>query len=74
MYTRRDFNHAEIALSDDIRSKLCDVENLLSPIPNCCEKSIAMSHIEDAMLHINVAIAETGISGGENNEVNHNDQ
>lgn len=58
MYTRREFNENEVALSNAIREKLIEVEELLSKIPNCREKSIALTHIEDAMLHSNLAITE----------------
>lgn len=62
MYTRREFNEKEVALSAEIRAGLIAVEELLSKLPNCREKSIALTHIEDAMLHSNLAITETGIS------------
>ena len=58
MYTRREFNENEVALSNAIREKLIEVEELLNKIPNCREKSIALTHIEDAMLHSNLAITE----------------
>ncbi|WP_164148651.1 hypothetical protein [Ruminococcus flavefaciens] len=62
MYTRREFNKSEVALSNEIKSKLIEVEGLLDKLPNCREKSIALTHIEDAMLHSNLAITETGIT------------
>ena len=62
MYTRREFNKSEVALSNEIKSKLNEVEGLLDKLPNCREKSIALTHIEDAMLHSNLAITETGIT------------
>lgn len=62
MYTRREFNKNEVALSNEIKSKLIEVEGLLDKLPNCREKSIALTHIEDAMLHSNLAITETGIT------------
>lgn len=58
MYRRREFNENEVALSNAIREKLIEVEELLNKIPNCREKSIALTHIEDAMLHSNLAITE----------------
>ena len=61
MYSRREFNKSEVALSNEIKSKLIEVEGLLDKLPNCREKSIALTHIEDAMLHSNLAITETGI-------------
>lgn len=62
MYTRREFNEKEIELSGEIRKGLIAVEELLDKLPNCREKSIALTHIEDAMLHSNLAITETGIT------------
>lgn len=62
MYTRREFSKSEVALSNEIKSKLIEVEGLLDKLPNCREKSIALTHIEDAMLHSNLAITETGIT------------
>lgn len=62
MYKRREFNKSEVALSNKIKSKLIEAEGLLDKLPNCREKSIALTHIEDAMLHSNLAITETGIS------------
>ncbi|HRR78382.1 MAG TPA: hypothetical protein P5191_16510 [Ruminococcus sp.] len=62
MYKRREFNKSEVALSNEIKSKLIEVEGLLDKLPNCREKSIALTHIEDAMLHSNLAITETGIT------------
>ena len=62
MYQRREFNESEVTLSNEIKSKLIEVETLLDKLPNCREKSIALTHIEDAMLHSNLAITETGIS------------
>lgn len=58
MYRRREFNENEVGLSNAIREKLIEVEELLNKIPNCREKSIALTHIEDAMLHSNLAITE----------------
>jgi hypothetical protein len=62
MYTRREFNEKEIALSAEIRAGLISVEELLGKLPNGREKSIALTHIEDAMLHSNLAITESGLS------------
>ena len=62
MYSRREFNKSEVALSNEIKSKLIEVEGLLDKLSNCREKSIALTHIEDAMLHSNLAITETGIT------------
>ena len=64
MYIRREFNKSEVALSNEIKLKLIEVEKLLNKLPNCREKSIEMTHIEDTMLHSNLAITETGIEEG----------
>lgn len=61
MYLRREFNEEEVVLSQNIREKLIEIEELLNKIPNCREKSIALTHIEDAMLHSNLAITDEGI-------------
>lgn len=61
MYKRREFTKEEVALSSEIRTGLVAVEKLLSKLPNSREKSIALTHIEDAMLHSNLAITETGL-------------
>lgn len=58
MYQRREFTEEEKALSNDIREKLIEVEVLLDKISNGREKSIALTHLEDAMLHSNLAITE----------------
>lgn len=61
MYKVRKFTDEELKFSQDIREAFEAVENLLNRLPNAREKSIVFSHIEDAMLHVNCAIAETGI-------------
>ena len=58
MYTVRKFTDEEKELSAQIWPKFEEIEKLLDTLPNSREKSIAYSHIEDAMLHANVAIAE----------------
>lgn len=62
MYTRREFTEEETSLSAEIRKGLISVERLLDKLPNGREKSIALTHIEDAMLHSNLAITESGLS------------
>lgn len=62
MYKIREFNKSEVALSNEIKSKLIEVEGLLDKLPNCREKIITLTHIEDTMLHCNLAIAEVGIN------------
>ena len=61
MYKVRKFTDEESKFSRDVREAFEAVENLLNRLPNTREKSIVFSHIEDAMLHVNCAIAETGI-------------
>lgn len=61
MYKVRTFTDEELKFSQDIREAFEAVEKLLNRLPNAREKSIVFSHIEDAMLHTNCAIAETGI-------------
>ena len=53
MYTRREFNKSEVALSNEIKSKLIEVEGLLDKLPNCREKSIALTHIEETLMWMN---------------------
>lgn len=61
MYKVRKFTDEELKFSQDVREAFEAVEKLLNRLPNAREKSIVFSHIEDAMLHANCAIAETGI-------------
>lgn len=58
MYTVRPFSDEEKELSNKIRLQFESIEKLLDTLPNSREKSIALSHIEDAMLHTNLAISE----------------
>lgn len=48
-------------LSEKIRNLLVQTEDTMSCIPNCREKSIALTHLEDAMLHANLAITENSM-------------
>lgn len=59
MYTSRMFTDEELILSRQIHDKFVEIEKLLDAVPNGREKSIVLSHIEDAMLHANLAIAES---------------
>lgn len=62
MYKVRKFTDEELKFSQDIREAFEAIEKLLNRrLPNAREKSIVFSHIEDAMLHVNCAITETGI-------------
>lgn len=58
MYTIRKFTEEEKKFSARIWTKFEEIEKLLDILPNSREKSLAYTHIEDAMLHANVAIAE----------------
>ena len=59
MYASRMFTDEELVLSRQIHDKFVEIEKLLDAVPNGREKSIVLSHIEDAMLHANLAIAES---------------
>lgn len=61
MYKVRQFTDEELKFSQDVHEAFETVEKLLNRLPNAREKAIVFSHIEDAMLHVNCAIAETGI-------------
>ena len=61
MYKKRELTEEETNLSATIRVKLEEVEELLNQIPNCRNKSIALTHIEDAMWRANLAITESGL-------------
>ena len=61
MYKVRKFTDEELKFGQDVREAFKDVEKLLDRLPNSSEKSIVLSHIEDAMLHVNCAIAVTGL-------------
>lgn len=63
MYKRREFTETEKRLSELLRNIFEDSERALSVVRDGREKSIALSHIEDAMLHANLAISEDGIIG-----------
>lgn len=59
MYKRVNFSEEHKKLSEDIRSKLEAAEALISRIPPCRNRSLAVTHLEDAMLRANLAISET---------------
>lgn len=61
MYTVKLFSAREAELSRDIRTKFEEIEKLLDQIPDNREKTKALDHIEDAMLHVNIAISESDI-------------
>lgn len=61
MHKVRKFTDEELKFSQNVCEAFETIEKLLDRLPNSREKSIVFSHIEDAMLHVNCAIAETGI-------------
>ena len=61
MYKVRKFTDEELKFSHDVREAFESVEKLLDRLPNTREKSIVLSHIEDAMLHVSCAIADAGL-------------
>lgn len=61
MYKVKPFSTREAELSRDIRSKFEEIEKLIDQIPDSREKTKALDHIEDAMLHVNIAISESDI-------------
>ncbi len=62
MYKARTYTDEELELSQEIREAFEAVEKIINNrLPNARQKSIVLSHIEDAMLHANLAIAETGV-------------
>lgn len=69
MYKVRKFTDEELKFSQDIREAFEAVEKIINNrLPNARQKSIVLSHIEDAMLHANLAIAETGVIPNEKHE------
>ena len=59
MYKRVNFGEKHKKLSEDIRAKLEEAEALISQIPPCRNRSLAVTHLEDTMLRANLAISET---------------
>ena len=58
MNTRRTFTGAEVALSEQIRAKLIEVEDLLNKLPDNREKSIALTYINNAIGCILILLLE----------------
>lgn len=58
MYKRANFTSKDKELSENIREKLAEAEELILGIPNCRNRSLAITHLEDVMLRTNLAIAE----------------
>lgn len=61
MYKRVEFCTADKETSKRIRAKLEEAEKIIMEIPACRNRSLALTHLEDAMLRANLAIAE-GVS------------
>lgn len=66
MYKRTNFTSKDKELSENIREKLVEAEKLILGIPNCRNRSLAITHLEDVMLRTNLAIAETTARREEN--------
>lgn len=61
MYKRVEFCTADKETSERIRAKLEEAEKIIMEIPDCRNRSLALTHLEDAMLRANLAVAE-GVS------------
>jgi hypothetical protein len=61
MYKRVKFCTADKETSERIRAKLEEAEKIIMEIPACRNRSLALTHLEDAMLRANLAVAE-GVS------------
>lgn len=59
MYRQTAFGPADKKLSEDIRRKLEEAEALIQWIPACRNRSLALTHLEDAMLRADLAISES---------------
>lgn len=62
MYKRKAFTNAETILSNDIRHKLEETEELINQITDNKEKELALFFLEEAMLHANLAITIAGLN------------
>lgn len=62
MYPSREFTKAEKKTMMKLKKKISYAYNsILACLPAGRERSIVLSHLEDAALHVGVAIAENGI-------------
>lgn len=58
MYKRKQFGPGSKKMSEEIRAKLEEAEQLILQIPPCRNRSLALTHLEDVMLRSNLAICE----------------
>lgn len=58
MYKRKQFGPGSKKMSEEIRAKLEEAEQLIMQIPTCRNRSLALTHLEDVMLRSNLAICE----------------
>lgn len=58
MYKRVGFCTEDKEISERIRAKLEEAETAIMEIPACRNRSLALTHLEDVMLRVNLAIAE----------------
>lgn len=58
MYKRKQFGPGSKKMSEKIRAKLEEAEQLILQIPPCRNRSLALTHLEDVMLRSNLAICE----------------
>lgn len=58
MYKRKQFGPGSKKMSEEIREKLEEAEQLILQIPPCRNRSLALTHLEDVMLRSNLAICE----------------
>ena len=61
MYKRVEFCTEDKETSERILAKLEEAEKIIMEIPACRNRSLALTHLEDAMLRANLAVAE-GVS------------
>lgn len=58
MYKRKQFGPGSKKMSEEIRAKLEEAEQLILQIPPCRNRSLALTHLEDVMLRSNLAICD----------------
>lgn len=58
MYNAANFDARDRAISERIRKKLLEAEEIIMQLPAGRSRSLAITHLEDAMLRANVAIAD----------------
>lgn len=62
MYQRRIFTDDEKAKSESIRKALEAAESLIMDTAPSRERSLALTHLEEAMLYANLAITSGGLA------------